>query len=150
MSVGALIWVSLRPLLRLMFCVGCGFVVTRADIFPQIAARGTGQIVLNVALPCLMFSKIVAAFTSDNTNALGPLVLVGFVYGALGIVMAWMIRQVFWVPHRFRYGILVAGGWANYGDIPTSVIMSITAGPPFGGPIDQNLGVAYISALLFV
>ncbi len=31
--------------------------------------------------------------------------------------IAWLTKQLFWVPHRFRYGILVAGGWANYGDI---------------------------------
>ena len=113
-----------------------------------------------------MFSKIVTAFSDDNTDALGPLVLVGFVYGVLGILMAWIIRTFFWVPHRFRYGVLVAGGWSNYGDIrpslsiyqrplsnvrsATSVIMSITASPPFGGANDQNLSVAYISALLLV
>lgn len=48
---------------------------------------------------------------------LGPLVLVGFIYEGLGIIMALIIRQFFWVPHRFRYGLLVAGGWGNYGDI---------------------------------
>lgn len=33
------------------------------------------------------------------------------------MAMAFVIKQFFWVPHRFRYGILVAGGWANVGDI---------------------------------
>lgn len=47
----------------------------------------------------------------------GPLVLVAFIYEAIGIMMAWAIKQVFWVPHRFRYGMLVAGGWGNVGDI---------------------------------
>ena len=28
-----------------------------------------------------------------------------------------MVKQFFWVPHRFRHGILVAGGWGNTGDI---------------------------------
>lgn len=74
--------------------------------------------------------------------------MLGTIYTTLGILIAWVIRQIFWVPHRFRYGILVAGGWANYGDIPTSVMLSITAGAPFGGSNDQNLAVAYISALL--
>ncbi len=48
---------------------------------------------------------------------LGPLILICVIYQALGIGIAWLTKQVFWVPHRFRYGILVAGGWANYGDI---------------------------------
>ncbi|TFK33761.1 auxin efflux carrier [Crucibulum laeve] len=150
LSVGALIWVSCRPLIRLVLCVACGFVITKADIFPAVAARGAGQIMLNIALPCLMFSKIVPAFTSQNISALGPLVLVAVLYEAIGIGIAWLVGQLFWVPHRFRYGILVAGGWGNVGDIPTSVIMSITAAAPFNGTSDQNLAVAYISAFILV
>ncbi|KAF4585216.1 Protein M3 [Pleurotus pulmonarius] len=150
LSVGTLIWISLRPLIRLVICGGCGFAITKADIFPPIAARGAGQIMLNIALPCLMFSKIVPAFTSENIGALGPLVLVAVLYEAIGIVIAWIIKQVYWTPHRFRYGILVAGGWGNYGDIPTSVLMSITGAAPFNGTSDQTLSVAYVSAFILV
>ncbi|KAJ3479393.1 hypothetical protein NLI96_g9093 [Meripilus lineatus] len=150
LPLGALVWVSLRPLLRLVICVGCGFAITKADIFPVVAARGAGQITLNIALPCLMFSKIVPAFTPENISALGPLVLIAFIYEGIGIIIAWFIKQFFWIPHRFRYGILVAGGWGNYADIPTSVVMSITASAPFSGAQDQTLAVAYISAFILV
>jgi hypothetical protein len=54
-----------------VFCVTCGIVITKADIFPTVAARGAGQIVLNITIPCLMFSKIVPAFSPDNVHALG-------------------------------------------------------------------------------
>lgn len=50
----------------------------------------------------------------------GPLIVVALLYEAMGMVMAYLIKQFFWVPHRFRYGILVAGGWANVGDIRES------------------------------
>ncbi|KII83930.1 hypothetical protein PLICRDRAFT_118835 [Plicaturopsis crispa FD-325 SS-3] len=150
LSAGALIWVSLRPLIRLVICAGCGFVITRADIFPPAASAGAGQIIINVTLPCLMFSKIVPSFTSDNIGALGPLVLVAILYELIGITIAWIVKQLFWVPHRFRYGILTAGGWGNYGDIPTSVILSITGSVPFSGVDDQNLSVAYVAAFILV
>ncbi|KAL5495893.1 ECM3_2 [Sanghuangporus weigelae] len=150
LSIGALIWVSVRPLLRLVLCTLCGFIITKADIFPPIAARGTGQIILNITLPALMFSKIVPAFTSDNVGALGPLILVAFLYEAFGIIIAWLVKQFFWVPHRFRYGILVAGGWSNVGDVPTAVIMSITGSAPFNGSTDQTVAVAYLAAFIIV
>ena len=98
-SVGALIWISCRPLIRLyvsnfkndsknlcpnhspqpisskqffrVFCVTCGFIITKVNYFPTVAARGAGQIVLNITVPCLMFSKIVPAFSPDNVRALG-------------------------------------------------------------------------------
>ncbi|KAG5733851.1 Protein ECM3 [Termitomyces sp. T112] len=149
-SAGQLIWTSCRPLIRLMLCVTGGFILTKTDNFPPIAARGAGQIALNIALPCLMFSKIVPAFTADNIHALGPLVLVAILYEAIGLLMAWFIKQFLWVPHRFRYGVLVAGGWGNVGDIPTSVIMSVTGAAPFNGTVDQDLSIAYISAFILI
>ncbi|TFY76519.1 hypothetical protein EWM64_g7491 [Hericium alpestre] len=149
-SAGAIVWISVRPLIRLFINVGAGFALTKADLFPVVAARGAGQIILNIALPCLMFSRIVPAFTSQNIHNLGPLVLVAIIYEALGMALAWLVTQFFWVPHRFRYGILVAGAFGNVGDIPTSVIMSITASAPFSGAQDQNLAVAYIAAFILV
>jgi hypothetical protein len=56
---------------------------------------------------------------------LGPLVLVAVLYEVIGIMMAWIIKQIFWVPHRFRFGILIAGGWGNYGDIRESLSQTI-------------------------
>ncbi|THH16078.1 hypothetical protein EW146_g4493 [Bondarzewia mesenterica] len=155
LSAGTLIWVSLRPLIRLFLVVASGFALTKADLFPAVAARGTGQVMLNIALPCLMFSRIVPAFSSDNIASLdsiyeGPLILVAFIYEGLGLIIAWIIKQFFWVPHQFRYGILVAGIFGNTGDIPTSVIMSITGVAPFNGSSDQTLSVAYISAFILV
>ncbi|KAG6816410.1 hypothetical protein H0H87_006214 [Tephrocybe sp. NHM501043] len=152
-----------EDILNSVLCVASGFILTKTDNFPPVAARGAGQVMLNIALPCLMFSKIVPAFTADNISAskndrviltesssTGPLVLVAFLYEAIGLAMAWVIKQFFWVPHRFRYGVLVAGGWGNVGDIPTSVIVSVTGAAPFNGTVDQNLSVAYISAFILV
>ncbi|KAF5386500.1 hypothetical protein D9757_005832 [Collybiopsis confluens] len=85
------------------------------------------------------------------TDDLGPLILVAVLYEVLGVVMAWITKTFFWVPHRFRYGIILAGGWGNVGDIPTSVIMSLTAAAPFASDgSDQALSVAYISPFILV
>ncbi|CAA7268203.1 unnamed protein product [Cyclocybe aegerita] len=149
-SAGTLIWISCRPLIRLFSCVAGGIIITKADIFPPVAARGASQIVLNIAIPCLMFSKIVPAFTSENVSTLGPLVLVAIIYEIMGALLAVVIKQFFWVPHRFRNGIIVAGAWGNVGDIPTSVVMSVTGAAPFHGVTDQNLAIAYISAFILV
>ncbi|KAJ7457178.1 auxin efflux carrier transmembrane protein [Mycena galericulata] len=146
-SAGTLIWISCLPLLRLFICVACGYGVTKAELFPASAARGAGQIMINITVPSLMFSKIVPAFTSQNISALGPLVLIAVIYQVMGVAIAWTTKQFFWVPHRFRWGIIAAGGWGNYGDIPTSIAISITGAAPFNGASDQTLSVAYIAGL---
>jgi hypothetical protein len=86
----------------------------------------------------------------------------------IGMAISWVIKLSFWVPHRFRYGILAAGGWANIGDIrklneivwctfyltplalATSVALSIMASAPFNGTEDENLAVGYIAAFILV
>lgn len=55
----------------------------------------------------------------------GPLVLVAVLYEILGVIIAWVVKQFFWVPYRFRHGILVAGGWGNVGDVRESQIFSL-------------------------
>ncbi|KAG2130707.1 auxin efflux carrier [Suillus clintonianus] len=149
-NIGTLVWISVQPLIRLFLCVGCGFAVTKAGLLPPLAARGMGQVIINVTTPNLMFSTIVPAFNSSNISELGPLVIVALVYMLIGIILSWIIKQLFWVPHRFRHGILVAGGWANIGDIPISVTLSVMASAPFNGTDDENLAVGYIAAFILV
>ncbi|KAH9167702.1 auxin efflux carrier [Lactarius sanguifluus] len=149
-STGALIWTSIRPLVRTFLSVGAGFALTKADLFSTEAARGAAQIVLNISMPCLLFSRIVPSFNPQNIGSLAPLTVVGLLYSVVGGAMAWVIKQFFWVPHRFRYGILAAGIWGNFGDIPTAIAMGITASAPFRGIDDENLAIAYISTLILV
>ncbi|KAF7304137.1 Auxin efflux carrier transmembrane protein [Mycena indigotica] len=150
LSAGQLIWTSCRPLLRLVICTGFGFVVTKADLFPAVAAQGASQVLLNVTYPSLMFSKIVPAFSVSNIHSIAPILLVAVIYIFIGLFIGWAVKQLFWVPHRFRWGIIVAGGWANTGDIPTAVVVSIMSAAPFNGTEDENLSVAYISGFLLV
>lgn len=111
----------------------CGIVVTKTGIFPLVATKSVSQILLNICYPCLLFSKIVPAFTPDNLHALGklrsyaisndltifkgPLVLVALLYQLTGAFLGLVAKQFFWVPHRFRYGIIVAGAFGNIGDL---------------------------------
>jgi len=82
-----------------------------------------------------------------------------------GLALGLVIKQLLWLPHRFRYGIYMAAGWGNYGDVrqsntryclvctskpcpATATIMGIMTTAPFRGQEDVNLGVAYISVVV--
>ena len=73
----------------------------------------------NISMPCLLSSRIIPSLNSQNIGSLAPLTVVGVLYGVAGATMAWIIKQLFWVPHRFRYGIFAAGIWGNYADMRT-------------------------------
>ena len=56
---------------------------------------------------------------------LGPIVLILSIYQLYGFLLAFLIKQIFWVPHRFRHGIYVAAGWGNYGELRTPSALPI-------------------------
>ncbi|KAG2074513.1 hypothetical protein BDR04DRAFT_180656 [Suillus decipiens] len=143
MPFETLLWVAARPLLRLFLCIACGYSITKAGFFPVHATRGAVQVVLNVTLPSLLFSKASAILNADNDAAFGPLIVIAIIYMAIGLAFSLSIKQIFWVPYRFRYGILVAGGWASSCDITISVMTDIMASLPFDGLYDQDLAVTY-------
>jgi predicted permease len=91
------------------------------------------------------------------------------VYELGGGLLGFIIKQIFWVPHRFRYGIILAGAFGNVGDlrkdithftlddtnatsckIATAVALGVTSSAPFNGTSDQNLSIAYISVIVLV
>lgn len=147
---GNLLWISVQPLIRMFLCVACGFGITKAGLLPAMASLGMGQVIMNITIPSLMFSTIIPSFHSSNMAELGPLVIIAVIYMLIGMTLSWIIKQLFWVPHRFRYGILMAGGWANVSDIPIAVTLSVMAAAPFNGTDDENLAVGYIAVFMLV
>ncbi|KAG2122900.1 auxin efflux carrier [Suillus clintonianus] len=150
MSFGILLWVAARPILRLFICVACGYGITRAGWFDAKATRCAVQVVLNITLPSLMFSRTASVLNAGNDAAFGPLLAIAVIYMAMGFALSLVIKQFFSVPSQFRYGIIVAGSWASSCDITISVMTDIMASLPFDGTHDQNLAVAYIGAFCVI
>lgn len=97
-----------------------GFVLAWKDLFPPAASRGASQVTMNVALPALIFSSIVPAFTPSNVSAIGPLALIAVIYVFIGFIFGYIIREVCYVPRNFWQGIVVATGMSNWGNLRTS------------------------------
>ncbi|BGP42192.1 Protein M3 [Rhodotorula kratochvilovae] len=150
MSVNALIWISIKPLLKLAIPTAIGVWLTRAGLFPIPAARGASQIILNVTLPALLFSKITPSINHDNAQAIGPIFLVAIVYLIISLLMGVIVRLVFPTPRNFRWGLLAAATWSNWGDLPTSVVQTVCASAPFSGAEDADLAVAYVAIFILV
>jgi predicted permease len=57
----------------------------------------------------------------ETEYSTGPLITMGFIYHLIGLLISLVIREIFWVPHRFRSGVIAAGVWSNFGDIRESI-----------------------------
>jgi hypothetical protein len=62
---------------------------------------------------------MVTAFTPDNISAFGSLAVVAILYQSLGAFLAWVIREIFYVPIDFQWGIIVVGHLSPAWLIPT-------------------------------
>lgn len=94
-----------------------GYVVARTGLFPPAASRSSSQLTMNVALPCLIFSNIVPAFTPSNISAIGPLMLLAVIYIFVGFASGLIIREICFVPRNFWQGIIIAAGMSNWGNL---------------------------------
>ncbi|KAJ3800764.1 auxin efflux carrier [Lentinula aff. detonsa] len=149
-SASFLIYEGVMPLLKTYITIFIGFIVARAGLFPPAASRSSSQLTMNVALPCLIFSNIVPAFTPSNISAIGPLMLLAVIYILVGFVSGLIIREICFVPRNFWQGIIICAGMSNWGNLPTSVVQSVTAHAPFNGTTDVELGVSFVSIFIMV
>ncbi|TBU57227.1 auxin efflux carrier [Dichomitus squalens] len=145
LSAAFLVYSGVMPLIKTFAALICGYVLVKLDMFPPAASRGVSIISMNIALPALIFANIVPSFTPSNASALGPLLMMGFVYQGMGFVMGVLIRELCYVPQNFWQGIIVLTGMSNWGNLPSAIVMSVTQQPPFNPALDPALGVSYVS-----
>ncbi|GAA5859042.1 hypothetical protein JCM8547_003980 [Rhodosporidiobolus lusitaniae] len=149
-ALNVLIWISVKPLIRLIIPAAIGYALSRTGLFPAAASRGASQAILNCTLPALLFSKIIPSITPQNASAIGPIFLIGFVYLLLSLLLGVLVRVLCPTPRNFRWGLIAAATWSNWGDLPTSVVQTICASAPFSGTADADLAVAYVSIFILV
>ncbi|WVW87150.1 hypothetical protein I302_109207 [Kwoniella bestiolae CBS 10118] len=149
-SAGDIIYKAFMPTLKMVLCILLGFAATKKGWLTAPGAKGLGAIVVQITLPALLFSSMVTAFTPDNIKAFGPLVIVAVMYQMLGLIFAWIIRELFYVPIDFRWGILVSGLTSNWGNLPTAIVQTMAKESPFNPAVDVDLGVAYIAIFIFI
>ena len=70
-SVGELIFISIRPLVKLILPTLAGFSLARLGQFPEQSTKSVAYLTLNVTLPALLLSKISLAINSSNVSFVG-------------------------------------------------------------------------------
>nr|XP_018260066.1 uncharacterized protein I303_06983 [Kwoniella dejecticola CBS 10117]OBR82224.1 hypothetical protein I303_06983 [Kwoniella dejecticola CBS 10117] len=147
-TAGSIIYKAFMPTLKMVLCIVLGFFATKKGWLTAPGAKGLGAIVIQITLPALLFSSMVSAFTPENIKAFGPLVIVAVSYQMLGLMFAWCIREIFYVPIDFRWGILLIQ--TIVGNLPTAIVQTMAKEAPFNPAVDVDLGVAYIAIFIFI
>lgn len=64
--------------------------------------------------------------------------------------MGFIIREFFYVPADFQWGIIIACTFSNWGNLPTAVVQTIATEKPFDPTTDPTLGVAYVAVFILI
>ncbi|KAK9896043.1 auxin efflux carrier [Cystobasidium minutum MCA 4210] len=150
MSAGTYIWQGLKPTLKMVMTIGCGYILTKKGLFPPAASKGLSQVAMNIGLPCLLFSSMVPSFNDSNIQNFGPLSLVAILFVVIGTTLFAILREIFYVPGDFQWGFLMLGAMSNWGNLPIAVVQSVGTETPFDPSKDQALGIAYIAVFILI
>ncbi|ODQ64963.1 auxin efflux carrier [Nadsonia fulvescens var. elongata DSM 6958] len=148
LSIGAAIYISIKPMIKIFLNAGIGFYLARQNIFTIEFCQKMSVAIVNVLSPCLVFSRIVSTIDVGQMRTIGVIVLIGFVYQLLGLVVGMVLNRTTPVPKNWRGGMLIAGMLNNAGDLPVAYVTTLAQGSLFSAN-DGARGTSYAIAFMF-
>lgn len=146
-NLGAAIYISLKPILKIYSILIVGYLLARYDIVSMESSRGISNMVVNSILPCLTFNKIVSNISDKDIKAVGVIVLSAVLLFAVGGSCSLLARLVTPVPQKWFWGLLFAGIFPNISDLPIAYVQSLGGGFLFDEASAEK-GVAYCCIFL--
>lgn len=146
-SLGAAIYIALKPILKIYAIMFMGYLLARYDIVSMETARGISNMVVNAILPCLTFNKIVSGISDKDIKQIGVIVLSAALLFAVGGSCAVFTKLVTPAPKKWFWGLLFGGIFPNISDLPIAYIQSMGNGSIFTAE-EAEKGVAYCCIFL--
>ncbi|CCF59614.1 hypothetical protein KAFR_0H02050 [Kazachstania africana CBS 2517] len=147
-SLGAAIYIAIKPILKIYTIILVGFLLARFNVVSMEHAKGISNMVVNAILPCLTFNKIVSNITWRDIKEVGVIVLTALIFFGFGAIGSLLIYKVASTPKKFFWSILFAGLFPNISDLPIAYVQSMGNGTIFQES-DADKGVAYSCIFLF-
>ncbi|QNP98637.1 YALIA101S07e04082g1_1 [Yarrowia lipolytica] len=146
LSIGAAIFIALKPLVKILANSAMGFYLAKKNIMSVETSRNISYLVVNFLAPSLMFSRIIQAIDSDDMKIVGIIFLTSLMFQVYGIGFGTLTHYITPNPQNFFGGILMISALNNNGDLPIAYVTTLAAGTAFSAA-DGDKGVAY--AIIF-
>lgn len=142
-SLGSIIYTSVRPIFKLYFIIGTGFFLAKKNWLSVETLRNLSNMVLIVLTPCLIVDRIITYISDSDIKQIGIIVLSAFVTYSTGFFYACLASLVLPVPKKWKGGFIAGCTLPNVSDLPIAYVQSMAGGVIFSQD-DANKGVAYI------
>ncbi|CEP62095.1 putative ATPase ECM3 LALA0_S04e07668g [Lachancea lanzarotensis] len=146
-TLGQVIWSSVKPIIKIYLIIGSGYGLTKLNILSVEGVKCISSIVLTLLLPCLSFNKIVTNIEDQDIKQVGIVCLSSVLIFGTGIFFAFVVRTILPVPKKWRTGILAAGMFPNISDLPVAYLQTMDQGLIFSQE-EGNKGVAIVFIFL--
>lgn len=104
LSLGAAIYIALKPIFKIYTIMLVGYLVAKFDIVSMENAKGISNMVVNAILPCLTFNKIVSNISWRDIKEIGVIILSAFILFVLGATGALFTTFATTVPKNSSGG----------------------------------------------
>lgn len=146
-SLGAAIYIAVKPILKIYTIMAVGYLLVRFDIVSMETSRGISNMVVNAILPCLTFNKIVSGISDKDIKQIGVIVLSAVLLFTVGGSCALLTKLVTPAPKKWFWGLLFGGIFPNISDLPIAYVQSMGNGSIFTSA-EAEKGVAYCCIFL--
>ncbi|KAJ3180432.1 Protein M3 [Geranomyces variabilis] len=144
-----LLWSAVRPICKLAINMALGTLLARAGLLTSAGSKVLAVVLIWVAYPCLLFTKVVQGVDRENLPQVGLMTICAAFYIALGWFLGWGVQRWTKPPKSFWHGAVAATALGNTGDLTLAVVISVGDSYPFNSG-DSVRGVAYVSAYLLL
>jgi predicted permease len=145
------IWVAVRAILQVFITTGVGAVLAHMGHLGRETLTSLGRISYFVLIPCMAFYKICVGVRLEQLLDAWPFLIYPtlFALGGLGVGAA-LTRLLKIESKPLRHSIVVTLMFGNYGNLPFSLLETITKDvSPFSeDPISMQRSLAYASIFL--
>ncbi|KAJ3158371.1 Protein M3 [Geranomyces michiganensis] len=144
-----LLWSAVRPICKLAINIAAGALLSRTGLLTNAGNKVIAVVLIWVAYPSLLLTKVVQGVDSDNLPQVGIMTLCAALYLSLGWLLGLAVQRWTNPPKAFRHGVVAATALGNTGDLSLAVVLSVCESYPFKSG-DSVKAVAYVSAYLLL
>ena len=122
--LGLIIFAALRAILQAMTLASAGFYLGKRGVIPKSGAKLISAVSMRVAIPCLLFSRVLPAVDVELVISVWPMIFLPFVNVAAGSLLGWLVVKFTQPEESFRNGTIAAVALGNSTGLPI-VLLSV-------------------------
>lgn len=147
-SLGMVIYASVKPIFKIYFIIGMGFYLAKRNILTVTTCRDISDLVVSAIMPCLIFNNVVTYLKSSDIKNIGIIFFEGTLLYIVGVSLAYVTSIISKSPKRWMGGLLSVGLFPNISDLPIAYLQTLSKGDVVFSASDGDKGVAYVCIFL--